>query len=92
MPAAITSLRPTQITVGMREVKTKRKRWRETDRKEKGGEFLGKHMIPVVLGPKENHYIIDHHWLAPFMMKASKRHFTVIADLSKLDPDAFWLC
>src|SRR5215211_1632523 len=63
-PVAITSLRPTQITVGMREVKAKRKRWRETDSKKKGGEFLGKHMIPVVLGPKENHYIIDHHHLA----------------------------
>ena len=28
-PVPITELRPTQITVGMREVKAKRKRWRE---------------------------------------------------------------
>ena len=28
-PVAIADLRPTQITVGMREVKAKRKRWRE---------------------------------------------------------------
>jgi hypothetical protein len=28
-PVSILSLRPTQMTVGMREVKEKRKRWRE---------------------------------------------------------------
>ena len=35
-PVAILDLRPTQITVGMREVKAKRKHWRdETERKVK---------------------------------------------------------
>jgi hypothetical protein len=47
----IADLRPTQLTVGMREVEAKRKRWREIAAKE-GGKFLGKHMIPTVLGPK----------------------------------------
>ena len=42
----------TQITVGMREVAAKRKHWRQAGKKNKGGEFLGKHMIPVILGPK----------------------------------------
>ena len=60
---AITDLRPTQITVGMREVLAKRKHWREMAEK-KGGKFLGKHMIPVILGPKQRHYVIDHHHLA----------------------------
>src|SRR5262245_36122373 len=60
-PVAILDLRPTQITVGMREVKAKRERWRA---EKKGGEFLGKHMIPVILGPKHRHYVIDHHHLA----------------------------
>ncbi|MGY4294866.1 hypothetical protein ACVWXN_002961 [Bradyrhizobium sp. i1.4.4] len=62
-PVAIADLRPTQMTVGIREVKEKRKRWRD-ESKEKGAEFLGKHMIPVVLGPKDRHYVIDHHHLA----------------------------
>ena len=48
-PVAILDLRPTQITVGMREVKAKRKHWRDESKK-KGEEFLGKHMIPVILG------------------------------------------
>ena len=46
-PIPILSLRPTQMTVGMREVKEKRKRWREHKLK-KQGELLGKHQIPVV--------------------------------------------
>jgi hypothetical protein len=40
-PVPITELRPTQITVGLREVKAKRKHWRE-QRDTKGAEFLGK--------------------------------------------------
>jgi hypothetical protein len=50
-PVAILDLRPTQMTVGMREVKAKREHWR-AERAKKGGKFLGKHMIPVILGPR----------------------------------------
>ena len=39
-PVPIASLRPTQITVGMREVDEKRQRWREHKGK-KRAEFLG---------------------------------------------------
>src|ERR1700732_908624 len=63
-PIPILSLRPTQMTVGMREVKEKRKRWREHKSKKKQAELLGTHMIPVVHGPDERHYVIDHHHLA----------------------------
>src|SRR6266699_5207008 len=92
-PVPITELRPTQITVGMREVKAKRKRWREKEKDTtKGGEFLGKHMIPVVLGPKERHYIIDHHHLARALHDEGVKDIvvTIVANLSKLEPDAFW--
>ena len=62
-PVSIAALRPTQITVGMREVKAKRKSWRDhPDRKK--ADFLGKHLIPVIWGPKEDYYVIDHHHLA----------------------------
>src|SRR5262249_60911614 len=83
-PVAILDLRPTQITVGMREVKAKRERWRS---EKKGGEFLGKHMIPVVLGPKHRHYVIDHHHLARALHDEGVKNVavTVIANLSKLD-------
>ena len=61
-PVAISELRPTQISVGLREVAEKQRQWRE-QAGDKGSEFLGRHMIPVVLGPKERHYIVDHHHL-----------------------------
>ncbi len=50
-PVAISALRPTQITVGMREVKAKRKTWRDHPER-KRPDFLGKHLIPRDLGPQ----------------------------------------
>jgi hypothetical protein len=90
-PVAILDLRPTQMTVGMHEVKAKRKRWREEGKK-KGAEFLGKHMIPVVHGPKGRYYIIDHHHLARALHDEGVKNIavTVVANLGKLDIDSFW--
>ena len=90
-PVKIADLHPTQITVGMREVKAKRKRWREEGTK-KGAEFLGRHMIPVVLGPKDRHYVIDHHHLARALHDEGVKDVFVmiVANLSRLERDAFW--
>jgi hypothetical protein len=93
-PVAITDLRPTQITVGMREVKAKRKHWREIAEKmkDKDADFLGKHMIPVILGPKQRHYVIDHHHLALALHQegVKKIAVTVRANLSALETESFW--
>jgi hypothetical protein len=90
-PVKIADLHPTQITVGVREVKAKRKRWREEGAK-KGAEFLGRHMIPVVLGAKDRHYVIDHHHLARALHDEAVKDVLVIvvANLSRLERDAFW--
>ena len=90
-PVAIADLRPTQITVGMREVREKRERLRERPQK-KIGKYLGDHMIPVVRGPKERAYVIDHHHLALALHKEGIRDIlvAVVFDLSALDTDAFW--
>ncbi|HKX10401.1 MAG TPA: ParB-like protein [Stellaceae bacterium] len=87
----IDALRPTQITVGMREVEAKRRAWRgKKDRK--AGEYLGQHMIPVILGPKDHHYIIDHHHLARALHEEGVEAVlvTVVANLRRLERDAFW--
>ena len=55
------------MTVGLREVEEKRKRWREYD-DEKKEKFLGAHMVPTLLGPKKRHYVIDHHHLSRALM------------------------
>ncbi|MEW6633342.1 MAG: ParB-like protein [Pseudomonadota bacterium] len=89
-PVAVEELRPTQITVGMREVELKRQMIRAQDAK-KTGTFLGKHMVPVVLGPKKRNYVTDHHHLARALLEEGVKQVlvTVISDLSSLDKDAF---
>ena len=91
-PIPVLSLRPTQMTVGMREVKEKRKRWREHKSEKKRAELLGKHMIPVVLGPDERYYVVDHHHLARALHDEGVEHIlvTVIGNLSMVERDAFW--
>jgi hypothetical protein len=90
-PIAIDTLRPTQMTVGMREVAARRKHWRALG-SSKEAEYLGKHMIPVILGPKGRHYIIDHHHLVRALYEEGVKELlvTVIADLSALTTGAFW--
>lgn len=91
-PVPILSLRPTQMTVGMREVREKRKRWRKHASKKKA-ELLGKHMIPVVLGPDKRNYVIDHHHLARALHEEGEKDIlvSVVADLTMVDPKAFWV-
>ena len=91
-PVPILSLRPTQMTVGMREVKEKRKRWREHKSEKKRAELLGKHMIPVIHGPDERYYVVDHHHLARALHDEGVEHVlvTVIGDLTMVAREAFW--
>src|SRR6476646_8302075 len=88
-PIPILSLRPPQMTVGMREVNEKRKRWREHNAKKTHSELLGKHMIPVVLGPDQRYYVVDHHHLARSLHDEGVKDIlvTVIGDLSMVDRD-----
>jgi hypothetical protein len=91
-PIDIIDLHPTQITVGMREVAAKRRDWRAEAGGKRGEEFLGGHMIPVILGPKDRHYVTDHHHLALALHEERVKSvlITVIAKLTRLDADAFW--
>jgi len=90
-PVAIHDLRPTQITVGMREVEEKRARWRAQPANKKA-DFLGSHFIPVVLGPNKKPYLTDHHHLARALHDEGVKEVavTIMADLSTLEPAAFW--
>ncbi|HUO23343.1 MAG TPA: ParB-like protein [Caulobacteraceae bacterium] len=96
-PVPIGDLRPTQITVGYREVAEKRRVWRErlaaAPDGEKAAEYLGSHMIPVILGPKDRHYILDHHHLCRALHEEGVGHIlvNVIDDLSSLSKRSFWV-
>jgi hypothetical protein len=96
-PVAIAELRPTQITVGYREVRQKRMAWRERavagPHGEKAAEYLGQHMIPVIVGPKGRRYILDHHHLCLALHEEGVRDIlvNVLADLSGLTKSSFWV-
>ena len=83
-------LRPTQITVGLREVEAKRRAWRE--RGQNAATFLGKHLVPVILGPGEHHYVTDHHHLVRALMEEGQTKIAIstIADLRHLPKESFW--
>ena len=91
-PVPILSLRPTQMTVGMKEVGEKRKRWR-THKSKKRARLLGEHMIPVVVGPDKRNYVIDHHHLARALHEEGEKDVlvSVVADLTMVDRKAFWI-
>ncbi len=89
---AIDELRPTQMTVGLREVKAKQQEWKKAG----AGEqeiFLGRHMVPVIQGPRDRFYVIDHHHLCRALLGDGQTdvEITVIANLSRLEKEAFWV-
>jgi hypothetical protein len=90
-PVLISQLRPTQMTVGLGEVDERRTRWRQHEGK-RAARYLGKHMIPVILGPQGRPYLIDNHHLARALYDEGVKSVLtlVIADLRKLDVAAFW--
>ncbi|MBX9796628.1 ParB-like protein [Sphingomonas sp.] len=89
-PVPLSALRPTQMTVGMIEVARKRHDWRAR-MAESGGDFLGSHMIPVVIGPKRVPWLIDHHHLALALLEEGVPHVltSVVARLDHLEPAQF---
>ncbi len=87
----IAELRPTQVTVGLLEVADKRQEWRRNAKKH-GPEYLGRHMVPVVLVPKERAYLVDHHHLVRALYEEGVAHVptSIVFDLSHLGDDEFW--
>lgn len=87
----ITSLRPTQITVGLAEVAKKRSEWHDLGKKDRN-KRLKQQWFPSVLGPKGRYYITDHHHLGLALLEEGieSAWVTVQRDYSWLDPDRFW--
>ncbi|MBL0373742.1 chromosome partitioning protein ParB [Rhizobium sp. KVB221] len=90
-PVDISELRPTQMTVGMREVGAKRAEWRKRMDID-GPEFIGRHMVPVIVGPKNRYYLIDHHHLVRALHDEGVNHVLTseVCDISYLSKQEFW--
>src|SRR6202043_483273 len=69
-----------------------REYWKEHKSKKTQGEFLGRHMIPVVLGSDKRYYVVDHHHLARALHEEGIEDIlvTVIGDLTMVQREAFW--
>ena len=87
----IADLRPTQALIGQREVLRKREALRQLGSHAEG-VFLGRHMIPVVLGPRKRAYIIDNHHLTRALFEEGVQEVLVrpMADFEALGREEFW--
>ncbi|WP_206951237.1 ParB-like protein [Trinickia acidisoli] len=85
------TLRPTQITVGYHEVEVKRAHWKSLDKKARA-QAISTHWFPAVLGPGEQHFIVDHHHLGLALIEEgeSRVPMMMLRDLSWLEPAIFW--
>jgi hypothetical protein len=89
--AKILDLKPTQFSLGMKEVEVKINKLKSQKDKEIE-EYLKTHPVPVVIGPGGELYLIDHHHLARACWEQGihKMFIEVKADCSKEDMDGFW--
>lgn len=88
----LAQLRPTQITVGFKEVDAKRRSWAElseSDRK----KAMREEFFPAVRGPRKKYYVLDRHHaaLALSVEKAECVQVGLVKDLSTLSREDFWI-
>jgi hypothetical protein len=88
--ALIKALHPTQLTLGMDHVRQKMDASQAHRRTFQ--QFAQRHPVKVVLGPKNQLYIIDHHHWARAWLELGKEQtpIVVVRDLHKLGKRAFW--
>lgn len=86
MKKKILHLKPTQFSLGMKDVDDKIKRIKTRSKRSPHKE------VPVVRGPGGKLYIIDNHHYVRAMWECGKIHVNVkvVANYSKLSMSAFW--
>jgi hypothetical protein len=90
--SAIAALHPTQLTLGLSEVK---RRGRQMADLSKGDlkALLKDRPVPHVVGPGGRLYMVDHHHLCRALLRIDHDWVylgTRLADWSSLEPAAFW--
>jgi hypothetical protein len=87
----ILDLRPTQFVLGMKEIESKVSKMTAFNNKEMLA-YCADHKIPVVIGPKEELYMIDHHHFARACWETNVEAYSVkiIKDLSNKNEKDFW--
>jgi hypothetical protein len=87
----IEALHPTQMTHGLREIQQKIDAYKSLSRHDLAMAIASK-PIPVVLGPHDNVFAIDHHHVAAALSQCGIKSvpITLVRDLSASPPSAFW--
>lgn len=87
----LSALRPTQCSIGYQEVFHKRQEWRALSGKKRQA-LVEQHWFPTIIGPKQQHFIIDHHHLGVALYEEGQERvlLTILKDLSWLDEPTFW--
>jgi hypothetical protein len=88
----VAALRPTQMTIGLKEVERKQQEWAALGKKKRRAT-MREVLFPAVIGPDEAYFILDHHHTAVALVNehASKVQVGVVKDLSALRPMDFWI-
>jgi len=89
----IRKLRPTQMTLGLREVSERAEKMKKYS-PEKFQKLLEDKAAPYVLGPGGDMYIVDHHHLARALLAIDQDEMRLGEqkdDLSHLPVKSFWL-
>lgn len=87
----VLKLRPTQFSVGFKEVDAKVKKLKKMTAKQRR-KYQEDKLIPCVLSPNKELYMIDHHHAVRACWEAGvkKVHVKVIADFSNMHITKFW--
>ncbi len=90
--ADLDTLRPTQMTLGLYQVRHKMDITARPRKAAALKRFLEAHRIQTIAGPGGALYIADHHHWARAWLELGWRRapVTVITDLSNLSPGRFW--
>jgi hypothetical protein len=85
------ALHPTQITVGMIEVRQKMRMFRDM-RMHEQRQYLAAHPVPAVRAVNRKLFITDHHHLARALREVKARHAYVVVEDELMTPsvDRFW--
>jgi hypothetical protein len=88
---SVLNLKPTQGVVGMKSVEVKTKMFERISRSERH-EYLKENPVPVIKGPNQELYMIDHHHMSRSLFDSdhSKIYVEIVRDWSDLSLPDFW--
>jgi len=89
---AFNQIRPSQLTHGLREVREKAEAYAKLEGHELEMAIADK-LVPIVYGPGEAPFAIDHHHVAAALWRAHVKRVPVVVvkDLSAYSTNEFWL-